>query len=277
MDVCSPHLLKDREPFRSLFVTSEAVKRSIQADMKVRGYDPAFPIIVWNRSVDGRYEKIIIDGHTRAAVAKELRQDVTYVEKNFNSLAGALHYAVHCQKDRRNITPEALLKAVEAIDVEQKEAAHKRQKELSGTRVKGNNETSSTLRPKEPKVSKGESAEKTGEALGISPTQVKRIRTINNPATPIEIKEKVKKGDISISKGAELARAAKQSKPEDPRRMKPVFIGQLERALDRGSAYLGVHVLPLYEDEVEKIRIQKGRLDALYTQACSQQGVRGEG
>jgi len=265
---CNPRKLKVEKPFK-LFETSETVRQAILADMKENGYDSAFPIIVWPRDVDGHTERVIIDGHTRAAVAEQLEIKVQYIEKNFTSVAGALHYAVHCQKDRRNVSREALMEAVEAIDVEEKKAAQERQKELAGTHPQ-------TLASKEAKVGKGRSAERTAETLGISKSQVERIRVINKPETPEEIKEKVKKEEISITKGAALARAAKKGEAGEPheshddRPKQPKFIGQIKKALDRGSAYLGVDVLPLYDAEVEEIRIQKGRLDALYTQAYSQ-------
>lgn len=254
-----PEMLKTREPFKSLFPTPKAVWEAVFNDMRVRGYDPAFPIVTWDDTV--------IDGHTRLEVAKQLRKGVYVVEKGFASTKAALEYAVHCQRDRRNLTPEGLMKAVAAIDVEEMEKAEARQKELAGSRGK-------TLASRDAKVPTGKSSAATGKALGVSASQVERARAVNRPDTPQEIKDKVDKGEVSLEKGAELARQAKKGEKEDPRPKQPKFIGQLKRALDRGSEYLGVDVLPLYDDEVEEIRIQKGRLDGLYTQARSQRKER---
>jgi len=55
----------------------------------------------------------------------------------------------------------------EAVDVEEKQAAQQRHKELKG-------HPSKNLGPKEPTMTKGASAERAGGALGISPSQVKR-------------------------------------------------------------------------------------------------------
>ena len=262
MPKINPRLLKTEEPFQ-LFATSETVRQAILADMKTRGYDSAFPVVVWN--------KVIVDGHTRVSVAKQLGIDVEYVDKNFNSLTGALHYAVHCQKDRRNVSLEALLKAVEAIDVEEKKAAQERQKELAGTHPQ-------TLASKEAKVGKGKSAEKTAETLGISKSQVERIRVINKPETPEEIKEKVKAGEYSISKGAELARESRKPKQEEEvqhveqvtipgltRDKEPKFLGQVERALERGERFL--HTGFLYEEEIQMMARFQSVLQGLCAQA----------
>jgi len=268
MPKINPRLLKTEEPFQ-LFATSETVRQAILADMKTRGYDSAFPVVVWN--------KVIVDGHTRVSVAKQLGIDVEYVDKNFNSLTGALHYAVHCQKDRRNVSLEALLKAVEAIDVEEKKAAQERQKEFGKQTVR-TDLGKQPLRSKERNITKGESAEKTGEVLGISSTQVKRVRVINDPRTPDEIKEKVKAGEYSISKGAELARESRKPKQEEEvqhveqvtipgltRDKEPKFLGQVERALERGERFL--HTGFLYEEEIQMMARFQSVLQGLCAQA----------
>lgn len=190
-----PEILKTREPFKSLFPTPKAVWEAVFNDMRVRGYDPAFPIVTWDDTV--------IDGHTRLEVAKQLRKGVYVVEKGFVSTKAALDYAIHSQRDRRNLTPEGLRKAVAAIDTEEIEKAEARQKELAGSHGK-------TLAPQGAKVSTGKSAAATGEALGVSARQVERARVVNKPDTPQEIKDKVDSGDLSLKKGAELARQAKK-------------------------------------------------------------------
>jgi len=241
----NPGLLKTEEPFKSLFPSTKAVWEAVFADMKARGYDPAFPIVTW--------ENVVIDGHTRLEVAKQLRKGVYVVEKGFSSTRAALEYAVHCQRDRRNLTSEGLRKAVEAIDVEEMEKAEQRQKELAGSHGK-------TLAPRGAKVPTGKSAAATGKALGVSARQVERARAVNRPDTPQEIKDKVDSGDLSLEKGAEKARAARRPL-QPPARPKPIFIGKLLNAIEEGDEY--VFRYDLKKAELESLIVTQTRFTEL--------------
>ncbi len=89
-------------------------------------------------------------------------------------------YALHSQRDRRNITNEGLIKAIEAIDQEYRQEAERREK------------AGKTLAPKD---ARGKSAEETAKALGVSPRTVERVRAIEHEETPQEIKDQVRSGD----------------------------------------------------------------------------------
>jgi len=218
-----PDSLKMASPFRGLFPQNRALEQTIADDLEVHGFDPAFPIVVW----DG----IVIDGHTRLIAAREqgLHQ-VAVIRKAFDSVRDALEYAVHCQRDRRNLSNEGLMNAIAAIDAKYREQAAQRQKDLAGSRPR-------TSPSKEGKVGRGESAGQTAEALGVSRSTVERVRAIENDNTPPEIKQKVRSGEVSITKGAEMARAARKPAPTKPERPKQRFIGHLGGAINDGEAY----------------------------------------
>src|SRR5208282_4674853 len=61
--------------------------------------------------------RILIDGYTRVRVAEELGfLRVTAYEKTFGSESEALAYAIHTQRDRRNLSDAELLRLIEIID-----------------------------------------------------------------------------------------------------------------------------------------------------------------
>jgi len=216
MRVAKAGEITTRKPFAGLFPPSLPVAEAITADMREHGYDDAFPIIVW----DG----CVVDGHTRMEVAARLGCDVMVVDKEFGSVREALDYAVHCQKDRRNMTNAGMRAAVAAIREEEEAAASARREALSGTRA---NPGESRLASRDANLEPGRSCEKIAKALGTSPATVDRINAIERG--PEEIKEKVDAGEISITKGAELARH-KEERQEEPR-----FIKRLRAALAMGE------------------------------------------
>ncbi len=250
-----PETLQVRKPFSGLFPWSQAVADAIREDMAANGYDPAFPIVVW--------EGAIVDGHTRAKVATDLKIQALVVDKAFGSVREALAYAVHCQRDRRNLSNEGLMNAIAAIDAEYREQAKERQKEL-GRQAARTDLGQGPLPSKEGKGSKGESAEQTGRALGVSRSTVERVRAIEDDETPAEIKEKVRSGAVSITKGAEMARAARgtacQQTVAEPR-----FITRLRRATEMGEKEVREHGLA--EQYVAAVVGIRDRLNGILNQA----------
>ena len=102
------------EPFASLFAIRPEVLLAIKADMKDTGFDPSKPVNVWKKP-DGT--RVLIDGYTRVKAAEELGfMRVTAFEKTFASEAEALAYAIHTQKDRRNLSDAELLRLIELVD-----------------------------------------------------------------------------------------------------------------------------------------------------------------
>jgi len=243
-----PSELRSEKPFAGLFPSTPDVRNAIKADMEKRGYDEAFPVIAWN--------DVVVDGNTRASVADELGLDVLVSDREFDTVADALDYAVHCQKDRRNMTSAAFVAALAAIKDEEEAAAKERQ--ASHLKHVGN----SSLSPDGDNEKRGRSSEMIAETLGTNARKVQRgIAILNGPE---EIKEKVESGELSISKGAELAIAAKRD-PANEQREVPRFIGRIERALDEGQIIVRNDGLP--DEGIKALAGFIGRLKGMVAQA----------
>jgi ParB-like chromosome segregation protein Spo0J len=182
------------EPFASLFTIKSEVFEAIKADMKANGFDPSKPINVWKKA-DGT--RVLIDGYTRVRAAEELGLlRVTAYEKTFSSEAEALAYAIHTQRDRRNLSDTELLRLIELVDRPQ-DGFH------SSLAPTGANESS---------LSK--TAAITADAVGISARKVERARVVLSD--PDEAAA-VRRGDKTIHQAAEAAKA-KRATPSAPSR-----------------------------------------------------------
>jgi hypothetical protein len=105
----STTLIHTRKPFNNLFDISDVVRASIIASMEKTGFDKAHPIILWN--------DVVIDGHTRLEVANLLSiEEVPVLQKEFTTEQEALEYAIHNQRDRRNLSEAELLRCIAAVD-----------------------------------------------------------------------------------------------------------------------------------------------------------------
>lgn len=176
--------IKTRKPFNDLFAINELTFQAILKDMKENGFDMAFPIIVWG--------DIVIDGHTRLEAAEEAGiEEIPVVRNEFKDEREALEYAIHNQRDRRNISDAELLKCIEAIDapMTKKEAGKK------GGESKTESKTASVKSHKE-----------TAKKLGVGETKVTDARIVlkDEKAT-----EEVKSGKKTISKAAKEIREHK--------------------------------------------------------------------
>ena len=191
--------IEKAEPFASLFDIRDETLEAIKADMKAQGFDPSKPVNVW-RTAEGK--RILIDGYTRVRAAEELGLlSITAYEKTFKDEAEALAYAIHTQKDRRNLTGAEILRLVEYID-----------KPIKG--FKGSSPLAQSATNGEKPI---KTAQITAEAVGTSTRTVEAVRTIL--ADPEEAAA-VRSGAKSINQAAKDARG-KSSKPSAPRAVKP--------------------------------------------------------
>ena len=148
------------EPFASLFTIKPEVLAAIKADIEANGFDPSKPVSVWKKP-DGT--RVLIDGYTRVRAAEELGLlRVTAYEKIFASEAEALAYAIHTQRDRRNLSDAELLRLIELVD---------RPQEGFNTAVAPIGATGEKPR---------KTAEITADAIGTSARQVERARTVHS-------------------------------------------------------------------------------------------------
>jgi len=212
--------LTKAEPFASLFSIKAEVFEAIKADMAVNGFDPSKPVNVW-RKPDGT--RVLIDGFTRVRAAEELGLlRVTGYEKSFASVAEALAYAIHTQKDRRNLSDAELLRLIKLVDRPQEGFR-------SPLAPIGANETTA---PKTAAI--------TADTIGISVRKVERARTVLSDP---EEATAVRRGEKTIHQAAEAAkakRAVRSSAKEGHR------IRSKSKAISEDEAVMtGHHILSL--------------------------------
>lgn len=174
-----------RPPFATLFDIDETTRDAIADDMRANGFDASTPIQVWPEN--GRLT--VIDGHTRlsAAFAVGLDEVVVY-DHHFDSELSALEFAIHQQRDRRNMTPLEMVNAVKVVD-------ETRRKEQGGT---GANQYTKVAEFSSENSAK--SHPETAKIVGTSPMMVTRVRAILDDPTGQAMQE--------IREGATISGAA---------------------------------------------------------------------
>jgi ParB-like chromosome segregation protein Spo0J len=180
------NLIMTRPPFSSLFEVNKTILNVVTENMQKNGYDSAFPIILWG--------DIIVDGHTRLKAAILNGLDKVPVEvKEFKDEKEALKYAIHNQRDRRNLGDAELLRCIREIDqpLSKVEAG-----------AKGGKGESEHIEPTH-KV--------TAKVLGLGQSVVSDARTV---LADEEATKEVEEGKTTIRKAAKKVRAAKQ-KPKE--------------------------------------------------------------
>jgi len=177
------------EPFASLFTIKAEVFEAIKADMEANGFDPSKPVNVWKKP-DGT--RVLIDGYTRVRAAVELGLlRVTAYEKTFASEGEALAYAIHTQRDRRNLSDAELLRIIELVD---------RPQEGFNTALAPFGATGGGL---------AKTAAITADAVGISARKVERARVVLSDP---EETAAVHRGDKTIHQAAEAAKAKRATR-----------------------------------------------------------------
>jgi ParB-like chromosome segregation protein Spo0J len=185
--------IKTAEPFKGLFPIERSVLDRVQEDMQRHGYDPTQPLILWAE------QGVVVDGHTRLAAARNLAlEEVPVYEKSFADQDEALAYAIHNQRDRRNLSEAELLRCIEAVD---------KRRERGGDRRSEDAKSKGANAPIE------RSAEITANIVGTSPDKVKRARSVLSD--PKE-KESVMAGKKSINQASKDAKAKRKSRPPSP-------------------------------------------------------------
>jgi len=159
--------LRTRPPFSDLFGINPTVQKAVAASMRERGFDPAEPVVVW------REAGVVIDGHTRLAAATAA--GVAEVVASFQSFPdewSALAYAVHRQRDRRNLSRQEIARVITELD---------RLKPRGGDH--GNQHTApkaeEAIAPWGAIASNGKSALATAAIVGVSARTVERVRAIS--------------------------------------------------------------------------------------------------
>ncbi len=100
-----------RPPFSDLFPPKPLVLDAVVEAMTTYGYDQSQPIIFWDEG------QVVTDGHTRLRAAQEAGiEDVPVHYKSFDTEEEALSYAIHLQRNRRNLTDAEVMRCIEALD-----------------------------------------------------------------------------------------------------------------------------------------------------------------
>ena len=198
----NPKKIKTGEPFESLFPVDAHTLEAIAKDMEQHGYDDAHPIVMWDE------KGIVIDGHTRlqAAIAAGI-DDVLVIRNSFEDEDAAVEYAIHCQRDRRNLSDADMLRWIAEVDKRKTKA----QAGKAG-RDKQLGLTPDGVSPDDHQVRASSAA--TAAVVGTSARKVERARTVLDKATD-EVKQAVEKGEMSIN----------QAYNETVQRSKPLKIG----------------------------------------------------
>jgi ParB family chromosome partitioning protein len=176
------------EPFKSLFAIREDIKSAIRSHMLQHGYDESKPVDVWKRSGKDGFDYVLVDGFTRTQAAEEAgRLTVTAYLHAFDSVEEARNYAIHTQRDRRNLSDSEIMSVLSLID-----------KKVTGFK------TSSSLAPDGANGGPlAKTAQRTAKEIGTSARKVERARKV---ASDPNAAAAVRRGELSINKAYEQVR-----------------------------------------------------------------------
>ena len=180
--------LKTKKTFGSIFPRDEKMVDAIADHMAANGYDQSQPIVVWDRTEEEDKNALyIVDGHTRKCAAAQAGISPLYVARvKFPSEEAALEYAIHNQRDRRNMTEGDLFRYIQAVD-SRKPRGGDRKSEAAKSKAQGcANDT-------------GKSAQQMALIFGVKQRQVEKVRTIIDHADE-QTKKDVESGKKRINK-----------------------------------------------------------------------------
>lgn len=179
-----PNKIRKMKAFETLFEVDLGVVSAIAADMEVTGYDPAQPIVLGEGPWTDK--PILVDGHMRLAAALEAGlKDVPVITRVFESEEQAILYAVHIQRDRRNLTEIMLLELAERfIAMPGKKELRPAAEDREGQPVM--------------QAPYGRPIEHLSQSLGVSRDQAKKLQAVAKHAT-VEDKAEIEAGTLTVS------------------------------------------------------------------------------
>ena len=202
----NPKKIKTGEPFESLFPVDAHTLEAIAKDMEQHGYDDAHPIVMWDE------KGIVIDGYTRlqAAIAAGI-DDVLVIRNSFEDEDAAVEYAIHCQRDRRNLSDADMYRWIAEVDKRKSKQEVAQEGGKAGGRGRGDSLAQDCAKQKEHGAHK--SAAATAAVVGTSARKVEQARTVLDKATD-EVKQAVEKGEMSINQA--YNETVNPREPRDP-------------------------------------------------------------
>jgi len=124
------------------------------------GYDDLFPIITWNN--------IIIDGHNRYSICRELNIEFPILEKEFDSRFEVINWIINNQLNRRSMTSEQRTYLIgKRYQEEKKEECKPKRKDSSVPLI--------TIRPTDSKIE-----QMLAEKYKVSPKTVRKAEKFAN-------------------------------------------------------------------------------------------------
>lgn len=179
--------IRIESPFKQFFPIHDDTVLAIRIDMNANGYDPAFPVILWEK------DNILVDGHTRLIAAQEAGlENVPALLKPFESEDDAILYAFHLQRNRRNLSDEQIIRCLEILD------------KISSKKKNG---------PDSRQPTKKETLEERAKELGASKSKIEKARTILEHGDD-GIKDQVQSGQKSINKAFNDVQAQRRESGE---------------------------------------------------------------
>lgn len=176
--------------FQKLMDMEDSVVEKMKASMKEEGYKSGHEVHVWKRDK----EYILIDGHTRKFAWESLgNTTIPCIVHHFANLDEAKTFAIKEQINRRNLSGQALLNAVERFNFE---------------KGKGN-----------ATGEKGKASEIIAKQIGVSTKTVEKTRCVLKEATPEQL-EAIKKDETSVNKVFNQIQQKKKEKTESSSKQK---------------------------------------------------------
>ena len=156
----------------------------IKKEIQTKGYNDAFPIIIWED------HDIIVDGHHRYKICRELGIEPLVSEQKFESLDDAILFAIDHQENRRNLseTQKATLVVTRRL-IQERIAARNRY--LAGTPAP-NGRGGTNI---------GRASDIMARDAKVGPRTIQRVMTVVDKGAP-ELQDMMLKGDLS-SRAAE--------------------------------------------------------------------------
>jgi len=208
--------------------------------MAANGYDQSQPIIVWDRTAEegNKNALYIVDGHTRkCAAAKAGISRVPVVKMNFPTEEEALQYAIHNQRDRRNITDADLIRCIELVDS---------RKPRGGDRKR---DAAKSIGASEP-IDFKSSAQQTAGIVGTSEAKVKKARTVIDHADD-KTRQEVESGEKSIHKAYQETQQKRSPKAHVPIDNFKRLNNHMKATIDGLTLFSEGTMMPETEDEAE--------------------------
>lgn len=210
-------LIIDNEFKELLPPLTEEQKEELEKDILKNGC--LSPLVVWN--------KTLIDGHHRYDICIKHNIQFDLIQMDFRDKLEAMEWAWMHQKNRRNLTKYELaqiaLKFKPVIEAKAKENS-----KISGENFgKGLTKSSNPKNESEIKIEPINTRKEVAKIAGVSEDTIHKVEVIEEKA-PEEIKQQVKKGELTINSAYVLTKSAEKA-AEENKRLEQECYKELER------------------------------------------------